>query len=537
MKKALSVLLALSLLLTSLAACGSPSGNNSTPPADNSTPPAQSDSNDPGPAAPEKKEGGRLTISAATPTTRAWYDVRGIRAIAMFGYIYEPLARYGSDGSPEPFLAESITPDADALTWTIVLREGIQFSDGSPCDAEAVAWNLDYYKENGVLKDSFFKFYDHAEATDSKTVVCHFTEWDALFDYSLCRTALIASKKAFDENGAEWLAENPVGTGPFVEAEFNPDVSWIFDRNDNYWQGKVALDGVDMVYYQQELVAAQALKTGDIDALLTETYSMVEQLKAYGDTVSKAADLPSYYYTLCFNMRGDDPFANEKVRKAVSHAIDVDSIVDTLTFGYAVKTNQWAPESSPFYNKDTAGQEYDVAKAKELLAEAGYPDGFDTTLTCSNATTVVNVCQVIAEQLSAIGVNVEIRPIEGAAYVNYIGGWETGMLLHQMGAEAGAASQYASTFYQYEGFGLGVNAFEIPDDVHEVTTAITSAKTEEERNAKTQEVAEKVVDEYCMMKVIFGSQAITFVKDDVKDFHYGDVQNLRADLWECWLDR
>ena len=178
-----------------------------------------------------------------------------------------------------------------------------------------------------------------------------------------------------------------------------------------------------------------------------------------------------------------------------------------------------------------------MAKAKELLAEAGYPDGFDTTLTCSNATTVVNVCQVIAEQLSAIGVNVEIRPIEGAAYVNYIGGWETGMLLHQMGAEAGAASQYASTFYQYEGFGLGVNAFEIPDDVHEVTTAITSAKTEEERNAKTQEVAEKVVDEYCMMKVIFGSQAITFVKDDVKDFHYGDVQNLRADLWECWLDR
>ena len=147
-----------------------------------------------------------------------------------------------------------------------------------------------------------------------------------------------------------------------------------------------------------------------------------------------------------------------------------------------------------------------MAKAKELLAEAGYPDGFDTTLTCSNATTVVNVCQVIAEQLSAIGVNVEIRPIEGAAYVNYIGGWETGMLLHQMGAEAGAASQYASTFYQYEGFGLGVNAFEIPDDVHEVTTAITSAKTEEERNAKTQEVAEKVVDEYCMMKVIFGSQ-------------------------------
>ena len=106
-----------------------------------------------------------------------------------------------------------------------------------------------------------------------------------------------------------------------------------------------------------------------------------------------------------------------------------------------------------------------------------------------------------------------------------------------MGAEAGAASQYASTFYQYEGFGLGVNAFEIPDGLHQITTAITSAQTEEERNAKTQEVAEKVVDEYCMIKVIFGSQAITFVRNDVRDFHYADVQNLRADLWACWLDR
>lgn len=540
MKRIVAILLVLVLAL-SVACTAKPENNGKSTPntnnetKNNSETGKEESKTDVSTAEIQPVKGGRLKISAATPTTRAWYDIRGIMAVAMFGMIYEPLARYGSDGAPEPFLAESITPDAEALTWTIVLRDGIKFSDGSDCDADAVAWNLDFYKANGVLTASFFKYYDHAEVKDAKTVVCHFTQWDALFDYSLCRTVLIASKKAFDEHGQDWLCENPVGTGPFVQAEFNADTSWYLDRNENYWQGEVYLDGLDLITYQQELVAATSLNAGEIDALLTENYSMVEQMKGYQDITSKAADLPSYYYTLCFNMKEGDPFANEKVREAVSHAIDVDSIIDTLCFGYAIKTNQWAPESSPFYNKDVAGQVYDVEKAKVLLAEAGYPNGFDTMITCGSATLAVNVCQIIVEQLSKIGINVELRSIEGAAFVNYIGGWEQGMFLHQMGAEAGAASQYASTFYQYEGFGLGVNAFVIPDELNAVTTSITSAKTSDERNTKTQEVAKMVVDDYCMIKVIFGSQAVAFVSDKVQNHHFCDVQNLRFDVWQAWL--
>lgn len=481
---------------------------------------------------PEK--GGRLVISATMPTTRAWYDVRGIMAVAMFGMIYEPIARYGSDGAPEPFLAESITPDSANLTWTIKLRDGIKFTDGSDLNSEALKWNLDYYAEKGVLKSSFFKFFDYSEVVDNLTVVCHFKEWDSLFDYSLCRTVLVASKKAFDEHGAEWLTQNPVGTGPFVEREFNADVSWILDKNENYWQGEVNLDGVDLIYYQQELVAATALNAGQIDAMVTENYSMVEQLKGYKGISSKATDLPSYYYTLCFYMRDDDPCANPLVRKAISHAIDVDSLLDTLTFGYALKTNQWAPETSPYFNKDVKGQNYDVAEAKKLLAEAGYPNGFKTTITCGSAALAVNTCQVVKEQLAQIGIDVDIRTIEGAAFVNYIGGWEKGMFLQQMGAEGGAASQYSSTFYNYEGFGLGVKAFVIPEYLHEVTTSIVSAPTEAKRNERTQQVAKIVIDDECMIKVLFGSRAIAFVSDKIHNQHFCDVQNLRFDVWEAW---
>jgi len=485
----------------------------------------------------EPVKGGRMVIASSLPTTRAWYDIRGIMAVAQFGMIYEPLARYGSDGAPEPFLAESITPDADNLTWTIKVRQGVKFSDGSDLNAEVVKWNLDYYAENGVLKSSFFKFYQSAECTDDYTVVVHFSQWDSLFDYSLCRTVLIASKEAYDKNGKDWLVENPVGTGPFVQKEFNADVSWILDRNDNYWQGEVYLDGLDIIYYQQELVASQALNAGQIDAMLTENYTLVEQMKNFKGITSKASDLPSYYYTLCFNMRGDDPCANLKVREAISYAINVDDILDTLTFGYALKTTQWASETSPFYNADVQSQPYNVEKAKELLAEAGYPNGFKTTITFSSTTLTNNVAQIIAEQLAQIGIEATIRPIEGAAYVNYIGAWEEGMLIHPMGAEAGAASQYASTFYNYEGFGLGINAFVVPDYLDAITTQITSAKTEAERDALTQQVAKIAIDDECMIKVLFGSKAVAFVSDNVKDHQFCDVQNLRFDVWQAYKEK
>ena len=490
----------------------------------------------------EKKAGGVLKIVGGTPTTRAWYDIRGIMAIAQFAYIYETLVRYDSAGNPEPFLAESVTPDADALTWTIKLKDNIYFTDGSKLTAEVVAWNLDYYKEKGVLKDSYFKYYVNSEAVDELTCVCHFSAWDSLFDYSLCRTVLIASKQAFDEHGEEWLNENPIGTGPFKQKEFNADVSWIFEKNENYWQGEVLLDGIESITYQQALVAAQALNAGDVQIQLTEDYNLVEQLRNFSGLKAKASDLPSYYYTLCFNMRPaedgtPDPFQDVRVRQAVAYLVNVDQIMDTLTFGYALKTNQWAPPGGQFFNDEVVGYEYNVEKAKELLAEAGYADGFETQITTSNNTVIISIAQIIIEELAKVGIKCELNQVEGAAWVNYIGDWDHGMFIHQMGAEAGAASQYSTTFYNYEGFGLGVGSFLIGDELDALTQSITSAPTPEELAERTKQVAKIVIDDECMIKVLFGSQAIVFMREEVKDCHYSDVQNLRSDFWETWIDK
>lgn len=481
--------------------------------------------------------GGTMMISAAMPTTLSWYEIRGIMAVAFQGYWYETIMRYGADGTPEPFLVESMTPDPAALTWTLVLRDGITFSDGSALDAEALAWNLDIYKEKGILSGSFFKNYDHAEAVDAKTVVCHFSAWDALFNYSLCRTVLVASKQAFDTNGEDWLKSNPVGTGPFTIGEFTADVSMKLVRNDNYWQGPAYLDEVDLVYYAEELVAATALQTGEVDALVTENYSLVQQLSANTELQKNNVALPSYAYTLCYNCEDPaDPFSNRLVREAASYAIDTKSILDTLTYGYAVETNQWAPESSPFYNDDVQAQPYDLEKARSLMAEAGYADGFSTTLTYTSADLISSVAQMIQQQLAAIGIELTLQPIEGAAYVNYIGGWEQGMLLHTMGMEAGAASQYTTTFINDIAFGLGMNAFVISDELNAEALAIANSTTDEELVQHAKNVAKTVFDEDVLCKVVLVTQGVSFVRPEIKNQSFCAVQNLRGDVWQTWIE-
>ena len=147
---------------------------------------------------------------------------------------------------------------------------------------------LNYYKENGILASSYYANFEKAEATDANTIVCHFTEWDALFDYSLCRTTLIASKKAFDEKGKDDLAANPVGTGPFTLKSYTTDVEMVLSKNPNYWQGTVHLDELKMVKYSQEVVAATAVQTGEIQGMVTEAYNIVSQI------VNSGVDLQSY---------------------------------------------------------------------------------------------------------------------------------------------------------------------------------------------------------------------------------------------------
>lgn len=461
-------------------------------------------------------EGTIKVMRLSDPTTIVAWDARATQDIFWQSIAQETLMVYDGNGNPQPWLLESITPDAAALTYTMKVKEGIQFSDGSPLNAESVAWNLNKYKAEGVLASSLFSNFESAEVTGEYDVVCHFSAWDSMFTYTLARACCIASMEAYYSNGGDedadgngftdgedFLAANPVGTGPFILTEWAHDVSMTFTRNDNYWGGVANVDAIQFVDYPAELTAQAAMQAGELNALATSNFGMAAQMSANPAFEIKTATLPTAAYTLCFTSNDEaDPFYNPDVRKAISYAIDSNLIAEGIGYGYAAVSNQWCMDGSEFYNSDIEGQPYNIETAKKMLADAGYPDGFDTTLTVCNVTSYTDVCQVIIEMLAEINVNCTLNAVEPASYVNYIGAWGGGMLLHPMGMENGAASQYASTFVQGLGFALGVNAFEHPDDLNEILIAAQSASTDEERNALVKDAAKRIIDDYCYMKVV-----------------------------------
>lgn len=210
MKKLVSLLMA-ATMCASLAACGGSSASSTVSTAESS---AASSSTEAAATSSDPVSGGEINIPITDdPTTLQGWMVRNTNEMTVAPAIYETLLAYDSTGIPQPYLLESFEGDPEALTYTMVVKDGITFQDGTPLDADAVKWNLDYYKENGVLTGSYFSYVDNVEVVDEKTVVVHMSSWDALFDYGLARTCYICSPTAVEELGPDGFNETPVGTG------------------------------------------------------------------------------------------------------------------------------------------------------------------------------------------------------------------------------------------------------------------------------------------------------------------------------------
>lgn len=490
-------------------------------------------------AAPgESVDGGIIKIaSTITPTTYLFHQVRAVHEIAHASLVQETLMRYDEGGVPQPFLLESVEARSSENIWRLKVREGIEFSDGSDLNAEVVAWNLNIYKEKGIFSASFYASMNRAEVVDDYTVDVYMNSWDSLFPYTLARSCLIASKEAYDTYGEEYLKDNPIGTGPFVLAEYEPDVRELYVKNSNYWQGEPHLDGIEFNIYDTELVMQSAMEIGELHGMFTSNYSLAHDMSlSPTDFTINASSVPTSAYTLCFNMSDpEDPFHDERVRKAVSYVIDTEEITDALFYGYGIQSNQWCVEESEFFNPEIEAQPYNVEKAKELLAEAGYPNGFSTKLTTQSQTLLTDICQIIAEQLSVLDIEVEIRAILGAGYVNYIGGWEEGMLLHPMGMENGAASQISVTFVQDLDFALGVTSFIHPDDLDQMINAALTAE-EDEAVEMFRDIQKVIFDDYCFIKTIAIGPNIGIMRPEVKDHDYCKVQNLMHTFHKAYIE-
>jgi peptide/nickel transport system substrate-binding protein len=429
----LKIALALAAVAVALTAC-SPAGA----------------SVDTGASASGATDGGTLVIgmtAAQLPGLDAGtYESEGWEGERFVGFqLYDGLTRMDltqGETSPtiKPALAESWESSPDASTWTFHLRPGVKFHDGEPWNADAAVFGLDrllnkdspdFSAENA----SMISYYSQAIASyrkvDDMTLEIKTDGPYALLPQDL-PFLVFPSPKAVKELGAGF-AEKPVGTGPFSFVEMVPGERLVLARNESYWNGAPKLAKLILRPIPEATSRVASLRSGEVNWI---EFPSPDDLKPLVDSGYQLFQNPySHIWPWVFDVTSHGPIGNTEVRQALNYAIDRDSLAKNILSGTGVPAEQYVPAADPGYLPENDTLTYDPAKAKAMLAEAGYPNGFAMKVaypTSGSGNMVpAPMNEALQKDLAAVGVTVELVPIEWATM---IGDWYAGTM--SAGADA-----------------------------------------------------------------------------------------------------
>jgi peptide/nickel transport system substrate-binding protein len=319
------------------------------------------------------------------------------------------LARVNADGVPQPELATSWTPSADTKTWTFKLRQGVKFHDGSPFGADDVVATYRRLadKSTGSTAASTLNFLppDGIEKIDDSTVAFHLSRANADFPYY----TYIYQAGILPANWSGDWATSPIGTGPFKMTNYNAGQGSTYVRNESYWEnGLPYLDGIEIKIWQDPSGELTALQSGASDLMALTPYDALDDIRKNPNLQVLSSRSASYD---AMHMRVDTaPFDNPKVRQALALALnrqDVLNIVLGTDGGDLASDQPVAPILRD--HVDVAMKSQDVAKAKQLLAEAGHPNGFEFDLpTHSGAEWLKNWALALQQAFAPIGVKANL---------------------------------------------------------------------------------------------------------------------------------
>lgn len=330
--------------------------------------------------------------------------------------IFEGLVKLDPDGNLIPAVAESYQISTDGMTYTFTLREGVKFHDGNPVTADDIVYSVKRSagmlepKDPTVIVESALSVISDVVATSEKTVEIRLKQVETeLLPYLTCSIV----PKDYDQ-----LDTKPIGTGPFRFVSYTPLQSLVLEKNDDYYlEGVPYLDQVTFKISSNTDAAFMELQAGSIDILPYITDAQAMQLPAGYHMESGPMNL---IQGLFINNKAT-PFDNKLVRQALCYAIDRQAVIDMVAGGRGnvIGTNMY-PGFKKYYDESLVNTyPYDPEKAKELLKEAGYPDGFKFTITVpSNYQYHIDTAQVVVEQLKQVGITAQIQLIEWSSWLS-----------------------------------------------------------------------------------------------------------------------
>ncbi len=332
----------------------------------------------------------------------------------VYSNVFEGLTRFGPDGSVMPGLAQSWEISDDGTTYTFKLREGVKFHDGTDFEATDVVFSLDRARaeDSTNAQKALFEGIESVEAVDPGTVkvTLKAPQGNFLFNMAWGDAVIVAPESIED------IKTNPVGTGAFTFADWKQGDSITIAKNPDYWGTPAMLEEATFKFISEPTAAFGAMMAGDVDAFYS--YPAPENLTQF--------EADPRFTVLSGNTEGETilainnkvaPFDDVRVRKAVSMAIDRQAIIDGAMFGYGTPIGTHFAPHHPDYLDLTANAAYDPEAAKALLAEAGYPDGFETTLKLPPPSYARRGGEIIAAQLREIGIETEISNLEWAQWL------------------------------------------------------------------------------------------------------------------------
>lgn len=332
----------------------------------------------------------------------------------VYANVFEGLTSIGPAGEVEPALAASWDISEDGKVYTFKLHEGVKFHDGTDLTAEDVKFSLDRARaeDSTNAQKGLFAQIDSVEAVDATTVKVTLKQPQGSFLYNLgWGDAVIVAPESADGN-----KEKPVGTGPFKFDSWAKGSSITIVKNPDYWGEAVALDKAEFRIIPDAAAAVPALLSGDVQAF--------PNMPA-GDALPQIQSDPRFKVvigategeTVLATNNKKAPFDNLKVRQAIAHTLDREAIMAAGSSGLGTPIGSHFSPANEAYVDLTGTYPKDIEKAKALLAEAGYPDGFKATLKLPPPAYARDGGQVIASQLREIGIELEIIPVEWAQWL------------------------------------------------------------------------------------------------------------------------
>lgn len=324
--------------------------------------------------------------------------------------VYEGLYKYDSTGTLNPCLATDVVISDDASEYTFTLREGVTFHDGSEFDAADVVYSLERASELLPELSSIESITDNGDNTVTVTLSTPNSEMLSNFT-----TAIIP------EGSADTIGDTRIGTGPFVFDSYEPGIGIVLTRNENYWNPELPyLDKVTFKVCADMDAGLLELQGGAIDIFPYLTTDRANQLDP---NTFDILSLGSNMVQALFLNNAVAPFDDVRVRQALNYAVDRGEIIALTMDGAAEPlTTAMSPVMGEAYDTSLDGTyDQDIDRALELLAEAGYENGFDMTITVpSNYLVHVNTAVALADQLSAIGVNATIEQVDWATWLDRV---------------------------------------------------------------------------------------------------------------------